>query len=77
MHVHLKHRAVHYHSFALPAPLLYFIAALTHAMLRCEFEHIVKDPTDGELCLRRTNLKETLMEVRIDTDVQIVRHVWV
>ena len=44
---------------------------------RFEFEHIVQDPKDGELCLRRMNSEETLMEVRIDTDVQIVRHIWV
>ena len=44
---------------------------------RFEFEHIYQDPKDGELCLNRTNSEETLMEVRIDTDVQIVRHTWV
>jgi len=32
------------------------------------------DPKDGELCLGRMKSGETLMEVRSDTDVQIVRH---
>ena len=44
---------------------------------RFELEHIYSDPKDGELCLNRMNSEETLMEVRIDTDVQIVRHIWV
>ncbi|XP_046665576.1 uncharacterized protein LOC124357644, partial [Homalodisca vitripennis] len=33
----------------------------------------VWDPKDGELCLARTKSGETLMEVRSDSDVQIVR----
>jgi hypothetical protein len=36
-------------------------------------EHICRDPKDGELCLSRTKPGETLVEVRSDTDVQIVR----
>ena len=44
---------------------------------RFECEHICQDPKDGELCLRRANSEETLMEARSDTDVQIVRHMWV
>ena len=36
-------------------------------------EHICWDPKDGELCLCRVKSGETLMEVRSDTDVQIVR----
>lgn len=31
------------------------------------------DPKDGELCLSRTKSEETLMEVRIGSDVQIDR----
>ena len=31
------------------------------------------DPKDGELCLSRTKPEETLVEVRIDSDVQIDR----
>ena len=36
-------------------------------------EHICWDPKDGELCLCRAKSRETLMEARSDTDVQIVR----
>jgi hypothetical protein len=36
-------------------------------------EHICRDPKDGELCLSRMKPGETLVEVRSDTDVQIVR----
>ena len=35
-------------------------------------EHICWDPKDGELCLCRMKPGETLVEVRRDTDVQIV-----
>ena len=42
-----------------------------------EHEHICWDPKDGELCLNRMNPEETLVEVRSDTDVQIVRRIWV
>jgi hypothetical protein len=38
-----------------------------------ELKHICWDPKDGELCLGRTKPGETLVEVRHDTDVQIVR----
>ena len=40
-------------------------------------EHSSKYPKDGELCLRRMKPEETLVEVRSDTDVQIVRQTWV
>ena len=46
-------------------------------MDRREFEHICWDPKDGELCLSRVKLEETLVEARSDTDVQIVRLIWV
>ena len=36
-------------------------------------EHVCWDPKDGELCLCRMKPGETLVEVRSDTDVQIVR----
>ena len=44
---------------------------------RFEFEHICWDPKDGELCLNRVKPGETLVEARSDTDVQIVRLIWV
>ena len=40
---------------------------------RYDPEHICRDPKDGELCLSRMKPGETLVEVRSDTDVQIVR----
>ncbi|KPO15117.1 hypothetical protein VM39_06030, partial [Escherichia coli] len=40
-------------------------------------EHTCWDPKDGELCLGRLKSEETLMEDRSDTDVQIVRRIWV
>lgn len=36
------------------------------------FEHIVKDPKDDELYLRRMKSGEILMEVRRETNAQIV-----
>ena len=42
-----------------------------------EYEHIRWDPKDGELCLNRVKSRETSMEARSDTDVQIVRQIWV
>ena len=44
---------------------------------RFEFEHIRQDPKDGELCLHRVKSEEILVEARSDTDVQIVRQMWV
>ena len=44
---------------------------------RSEQEHICWDPKDGELCLSRAKPGETLVEARSDTDVQIVRLIWV
>ena len=38
---------------------------------RFEYEHIGWDPKDGELCLNRTKPGETLVEVRLDSNVQI------
>ena len=32
---------------------------------------------DGELCVNRAKPEETLVEARSDTDVQIVRLIWV
>ena len=40
---------------------------------RYDPEHTCRDPKDGELCLSRMKPGETLVEVRSDTDVQIVR----
>ena len=44
---------------------------------RFEYEHICWDPKDGDLCLNRVKPGETLVEARSDTDVQIVRQIWV
>ena len=44
---------------------------------RFEEEQIGSDPKGGELCLARLKSGETLMEDRLDTDVQIVRLSWV
>ena len=44
---------------------------------RFEYEHICWYPKDGELCLYRAKPEETLVEARSDTDVQIVRQIWV
>jgi hypothetical protein len=44
---------------------------------RFELEHICWDPKDGELCLDRVKPGETLVEARSETDVQIVRLIWV
>ncbi|CAF2043650.1 unnamed protein product [Brassica napus] len=42
---------------------------------RCE--HACRDPKDGEQCLSGAKPEETLVEARSDTDVQIVRLIWV
>lgn len=42
-----------------------------------KLKYINKDPKDGELYLERIKSGETLMEVRSDTNVQIVRRIWV
>ena len=42
-----------------------------------EYEHICRDPKDGELCLKRVKPGETLVEARSGSDVQIDRHSWV
>ena len=38
-----------------------------------EVEQLANDPKDGELCLSRMKPEETLVEVRIGSDVQIDR----
>jgi len=42
-----------------------------------ESEHTCWDTKDGELCLCRMKPEETLVEVRSDTNVQIVRLTYV
>ena len=42
-----------------------------------EWEHVCRDPKDGELCLNRLKSAERQMEDRSDIDVQIVRRIWV
>ena len=51
--------------------------AASDLLWKVEQELISWDPKDGELCLCRMKAGETLMEVRSDTDVQIVRLTWV
>jgi hypothetical protein len=45
--------------------------------VKFEYEQMCCDPKDGELCLGRVKPGETLVEARSDTDVQIVRLIWV
>ena len=47
------------------------IASLVH------LEHTRWDPKDGELCLARAKPGETLVEARLDSDVQIDPQSWV
>ncbi len=42
-----------------------------------EYECVRRDPKDGELCLSRVKPEEIQVEARSDTDVQIVRLIWV
>ena len=42
-----------------------------------EYEQVCWDPKDGELYLGRVKPGETLVEARSDTDVQIVRLIWI
>ena len=42
-----------------------------------EWEHLCRDPKDGELCLSRAKPGETLVEARRDSNVQIDRQIWV
>ena len=42
-----------------------------------EWEHTCWHPKDGDLYLCRAKPEETLVEARSDTDVQIVRQIWV
>ena len=44
---------------------------------RFEWEHLCRDPKDGELCLSRAKPGETLVEARRDSNVQIDRQIWV
>ena len=40
-------------------------------------DHVCLDPKYCELCLNRVKPEETLVEARIDSDVQIDRQIWV
>ena len=42
-----------------------------------ELEHFCLNPKDGDLYLNWVKPGETLVEARSDTDVQIVRRIWV
>jgi hypothetical protein len=44
---------------------------------RSECEHTCWDPKDGELCLNRVKPRETTVEARSGSDVQIDRQIWV
>ena len=46
-------------------------------IIQIEEKHNDRDPKDGELYLERMKSEETLMEVRTNTDVQIVWWSWV
>jgi hypothetical protein len=53
---------------------------LTALLARDSLVHLERtrwDPKDGELCLARTKPGETLVEVRLDSDVQIDPQSWV
>jgi len=43
---------------------------------RSECEHTCWDPKDGELCLNRVKPRETTVEARSGSDVQIDRQIW-
>ena len=43
---------------------------------RTEFEHTCWDPRDGELCLSRAKRRETVLEARSSSDVQIFGQTW-
>ncbi len=51
--------------------------ALRRNRVSWEDEHTCWDPKDSELCLHRVKPEEILVEARSDTDVQIVRQMWV
>ena len=53
------------------------LARLEGIVLEAEQERTCWDPKDGELCLSRVKPEETLVEARSDSDVQIVRQIWV
>ncbi len=42
-----------------------------------QLELVCWDPKDGELCLNRAKLEETLVEARSRSDVQIDGQIWV
>ena len=46
-------------------------------IIQIEEKHNDRDPKDGEVYLERMKSEETLMEVRTNTDVQIVWWSWV
>ena len=51
--------------------------AISASAVGAQIERTGWDPKDGELCLNRVKPEETLVEARSDTDVQIVRQIWV
>ena len=44
---------------------------------RFEYERVRSDPKGGELCPDRVKSRETLMEARSGSNVQIDRQIWV
>ena len=52
-------------------------AGLNSSEERSECEHTCWDPKDGELCLNRVKPRETTVEARSGSDVQIDRQIWV
>jgi len=77
--IHTKRSEAHYRpaSPSRRSPLQFFAKERTRKLRETEFEHTCWDPKDGELCLSRAKPGETLVEARSDTDVQIVRLIWV
>ena len=55
----------------------FFFAQHRPHLLECEFECVCLDPKGGELCLEMLKPWETKVEDSRDTDVQIVRFIWV
>ena len=41
-----------------------------------DLEQVAYDPKDGDLCLGRVKPRESMVEARSDSDVQIDRQTW-
>lgn len=61
--------------------LVFFVKTTHHRPItihgeRFEYEHLGSDPKGGELCLDRVKPRETLVEARSGSNVQIDRQIW-